>query len=130
MGTLTLELAKQLKGKKVRIQSHGYAGQDTDVVIKIGKIESEYNLAKKVKNICGFSTQAEYWESFMTQDRLKEVKSRLVLLTDSGKPTFAWIDMIEFKSYNRWAKKENKDAVKSPAFNLGDADRIVSYKMA
>lgn len=82
--TLTLELAKALKGKKIVAKYFGYNGQDGVFGFEVGEIVSSYDLAAQRNIGDGFENQAKYWESYMTPLALEKTKTDLHLLDING----------------------------------------------
>ncbi len=115
MQDLTLKKAMELKGKRIETIAFGYAGQDVIDNFVVGDIVSEYDYYKFIaKEDCfpnekGHQNRAEYWESYMTPEQLREVKNRLILLRKDGTQT------------NMFIGADGK------TFCCSDADRFVSY---
>ena len=93
---LTVDIAKSLKGKRIATIYFGYRGQDGIDEFTVGEIVSELDLARQETSYSQidsrFPNRAEYWESYMTEAQLKEVKSRLMLLTEEGRNTQIFAD--------------------------------------
>jgi hypothetical protein len=115
MTTLTLKKAKELKGLSIRIKAEGYAEQDTDTIIVVGEVMSEYDIAK-LSPCDGYNNRAEYWESYMNERQLEEKKTTLQLLDFEGKQTY-------IRSYFYPNRTQNQ----RDYFTLGDSDRYVSF---
>jgi len=81
---LTEELARELKGKKIATIYFGYKGQDGFDEFVVGDIKSRYDLAKEELNCGKYANRAEYWESYMSEKQLYEVKNELMLLKEDG----------------------------------------------
>lgn len=111
---LTLDAAKSLEGKKIQTFFFGYDHQDGVDEFVIGEIISEYELAKR--NTEGFKTnQAEYWESYMTEKQLNEMKTTLQIITTDGRKTYI--------RHNPIWNRDNE-------FHCSDVDRTVFYRVA
>lgn len=102
---LTIEKAKELKGKRISTIYFGYSGQDGVDNFVVGEIVSELEYVRNLKEECypnkhGHKNRAEYWESYMTPQQLEETKNKLLLLTEDGRNTFiftnGWYDNGEF----------------------------------
>lgn len=115
MQDLTLKKAMELKGKRIKTIAFGYAGQDVIDNFVVGDIVSEYDYYKFIaKEDCfpnekGHQNRAEYWESYMTPERLTAVKNNLMLLRKDN--TLTYISL----GYN------------GETFSCGDLDRFVSF---
>jgi len=111
---LTLDLANKLKGKHISTIYFGYRGQDGFDNFIVGEIRSSYDLAKDDTNYKSidpkFNNRAEYWECYMTKEKLNDEKSTMVLLASDGRDTF-----IRAHSIN--------DGV----FSCSDTDRFVYF---
>lgn len=79
---LTLAAARKLKGKKIRYSYRGYNGYSEGEMV-VGDIVSDYDLAAR-EPYKGYASRAEYWESFMTAEKLQDTKDELVLLDEKG----------------------------------------------
>lgn len=89
---LTVRIAEQLKGKKISTIYFGYRGQDGFDEFVIGEVVSEIEYYRNLKEECylndpKFKNRAEYWESYMTEKQLLEVKNTLVIITADGRYT-------------------------------------------
>lgn len=110
---LTVELAKQLKGKSISTIYFGYKGQDGVDNFVVGEIKSHYDLAKEEsynQHDPRFATRADYWESYMSDAQLNEEKSTLMLLAQDGRETY-----IRAHSFN------------CGVFTCSDSDRFVYF---
>lgn len=117
---LTVNSAKVLKGKKIQILNFGYDHQDSTNEFVIGDVMSELEYYRQLKEECypdkhGHKNRAEYWESYMTPEQLKEHRETLVIVKDNGESTYI--------SYNPKYDHDN-----SKTFYLGDVDRLVWFK--
>lgn len=117
---LTVESAKALKGNKIQILIFGYAHQDHTEEFVIGDVMSELEYYRQLKEDCypdkhGHKNRAEYWESYMTPEKLEEHRETLVIVKDNGE-----------SSYIRYNPKYDYD--NSKTFYLGDVDRLVWFK--
>jgi hypothetical protein len=113
---LTLEIAKNLIGKKINTIYFGYRGQDGVDEFVVGNVISEMDYYRNLKEDCyidhpkGFKNRAEYWESYMPANVLSEYNNTMLLVTDDGRHTAIR------------AHKEN-DGV----FTCSDVDRFVYF---
>lgn len=113
---LTIDKAKELRGKKIQILNFGYAHQDHTDEFVVGEILSEFEIAQRNKDgFKGFKSQAEYWESFMSPQKLEAMKESFELLNDKGGHTFA-----------KYSADEDLDG----QFHLGDIGRLVWFMVA
>lgn len=111
--SLTVELAKSLKGQKIKTRFSGYAGQGGDEIFVVGEILSSYDLAKR-EPIEGFASRAEMWDAQLSAQRLKELKSTLEILREDGTPTY-------IRSHNFRGVQDS--------FTCSDIDRYVSFEI-
>ena len=102
---LTVEIAKKLKGKRISTIYFGYSGQDGIDSFVVGDVVSEFEYYRNKKEECypnkqGHRNRAEYWESYMTEEQLAEVKDKLILTDKEGRNTNiftnSWYDGGEF----------------------------------
>lgn len=107
---LTLDLAKELKGKRIATIYFGYRGQNGVNDFIVGEIKSRYDLAKEELNCGKYSNRAEYWESYMTENQLEETKTNLMLMKEDETNTH-----IGAHSFN------------DGAFTCSDSDRFVYF---
>lgn len=89
---LTIERAKELKGKSISTIYFGYKGQDGIDEFVVGDIISELEYYRNLKEDCypdakGHKNRAEYWESYMTDEQLEAHRSKNILLTEDGRNT-------------------------------------------
>lgn len=111
---LTLEVAKELKGKRLYTMYFGYSGNRNEVrEIIVGEIVSEWDIAK-TKPMEGYNNRAEYWESYMTENQVKENKETLQIMEPDGKETY-------MRCYL------SNPFFKTPTFTCSDMDREVYY---
>jgi hypothetical protein len=108
---LTLELAAELKGKRIQTIYFGYRGQDGTDDFIVGEVLSEYQLAERNVDVKNFpqGNQAKYWESYMSGDRIEATKREMHLLTADGRATL--IRTTQFTN----------------EFHCSDSDRIVQF---
>lgn len=109
---LTKKDAQRLKGKKIKTIYFGYAGQDGVDEFEVGEIASEWELA--VREILDWGkfngkSRAEYWASYMSEEKINEAKNTLMLLRADGS-----------KTYIRCEQGED-------TFYCSDIDRFVRY---
>lgn len=109
---LTVNLAKKLKGKKIITKYFGDKGQNGVDEFVIGDILSEYDSATKNidDKIWKQGSQAKYWESYMSKEKIQEKKETLELFTEDGRNTY-----IRAHSFN------------DGAFTCSDSDRFVYF---
>ena len=116
---LTIEAARELKGKKIQTIHFGYAHQDGTDEFVVGDITTEMEYYRNLKEECfpdqhGNRNRAEYWESYMTASQLKRKRERLILLREDGTSTSIFYDPAE-------------DYDKNEVFSCSDIDRWVFY---
>lgn len=92
---LTVTDAESLKGCRISTYYEGYAGQDGQDSFVVGDVVSELEYYRNLIEDCfpdegGFKNRAEYWESYMTDDQLKEKREKLVLLREDGSNTYIY----------------------------------------
>lgn len=111
---LTVELAKQLKGKKIYWFYFGYSGNERQVYeMVVGDIVSELDYYS-TQPCDGYSSRAEYWKSYMTDKQLKEKENTLLLLNAGGGTDFIYVHL-------------NSVFFREPTFTCSDEDREVFY---
>ena len=112
---LTLEAAKALKGDGIYWMYFGCNGNENTVSeMIVGDIVSAFDYAKK-KYVEGYTSRAAYWESYMTEEQLDEVKTQLVLLDNEGKDRGIYCHAKSFGFFDE------------PTFTCSDEDREVYY---
>lgn len=114
---LTLEAARNLKGKRIQTIYFGFRGQDGSSEFVVGDIISEWDYFLNLKEDCfpdekGHKNRTEYWQSWMTEEQIKRTKEELLLLTENGEDTYIRY-IPDFENGHR--------------MTCGDADRDVSY---
>ena len=90
---LTIEAARELKGKKIQTIYFGYAHQDHTNEFVVGDLVSEWEYCRNLKEDCfpdekGHQNRTEYWASYMTAEQIKRCKEKLVLTTEEGELTY------------------------------------------
>lgn len=85
---LTVTIAKSLIGKKIRTIYFGHAGQDDVDEFIIGEIISEYDIASRNNDCPGYTSRANYWESYMSKSQLDRAKNTFQILNSDGKETY------------------------------------------
>lgn len=91
---LTIEAARELKGKKIQTIYFGYEHQDGTDEFVVGDLVSEWEYYRNLKENCypdekGHQNRTEYWASFMTPEQIKRSKEQLELLdAETGDLTF------------------------------------------
>lgn len=112
---LTIEDAKNLKGKKIQTIYFGYAHQDNTEEFVVGEVMSNLEYYRQLKEECfpnnkGHQNRAEYWESYMSDEQLDRERRTMVLLREDGTSTHMFCDTLL-----------------GNIFHCSDADRWVSY---
>jgi len=112
---LTIDLANELKGRKIATLYFGYRGQDGFDEFIVGEVISELEYNRNLKESCyenhpKFKNRAEYWESYMTPSELKLRRERLLLLASDGRDTYIYADPFN-----------------EGAFTCSDNDRFVYF---
>jgi len=108
---LTVDLANELKGRKIATIYFGYRGQDGIDNFIVGEVKSEYQQAETITE--GFEkegNQARRWDAVMSTSQLNKYKSTMLILTAEGRNTFIR------------AHEENHGA-----FTCSDTDRFVYF---
>lgn len=90
---LTLDLAKQLIGKRIQTIYFGYRGQDGTDDFVVGEIVSDLEYHRNLNEDCyknnpKFKNRAEYWESYMSESELNARKNSLKLIAADGRDTY------------------------------------------
>ena len=112
---LTVEAAKELRGKTIEWMYFGYEGNQNQVErMVIGDIVSEWDYYK-TQSCDGYKNRTDYWESFMDERRINSLKNTLMLLDNEGKTSF-------LRCYPK-----GESFFKEPIFTCSDADRNVYY---
>ena len=114
---LTLEIAKQLKGKTIATTHPVYRANTATVTeFVVGEIISEWDLAAKNVDAKNFpqGNQQLYWASYMSEDRIQEAKNTLVLLAEDGNNNYIRCHI-------------GSGYFPEPTFTCSDADREVYY---
>lgn len=113
LSLLTISNVESLKGKRIQTIYFGYNGQDGVDDFVVGEVLSEYDRAAREIMDDG-RTRAEYWDSFMSADKLKVKKEDLTIITADGRDTFI-----------RYASQWSHDGT----FHCSDVDRAVFYRV-
>ena len=120
---LTVEVAKELRGKRIKTFYQGYAGQNGKDDFVVGEIISEWDLASR-DQFKGFENRQEHWKTFFSEEKINTSKKRLELLKENGERTFFYCEETPvFDSENKvcgWSYG---------AFNCSDDDRWVTYQI-
>ncbi|MCW3109907.1 MAG: hypothetical protein JWQ09_4413 [Segetibacter sp.] len=119
---LTLDIATQLKGKRIVTTSPEYHANKLHIhEFKVGEIVSSWEDAKNRKyvkqnnpNHFQYDTFQDYWASYMNERQIKEEKDKLILFSNEGERmcvahTGAW-NMFD-----------------EPTFTGSDADRAIYF---
>lgn len=90
---LTIEAARELKGKKIQTIYFGYAHQDGTDEFVVGDLVSEWEYYRNLKEDCypnekGHQNRTEYWASYMTPAQIERCKEQLELTTEEGLLTY------------------------------------------
>lgn len=109
---MTVEKARQLKGKKILWLYFGYMGQSEVEEMVVGDILSQYEY-NKTQPMKGWPSRSDYWESYMTPEKLQETKETLMLLDASGRDRFIYAHSTNYYP--------------EPTFTCSDADREVYF---
>lgn len=113
---LTVEAAKELKGKRIAYLFFGYAGNQNEVrETTVGNIVSSFDY-EKTQPFEGFASRADQWITFMTKKQVKEQQEKLLLLDENDKYT-SYICCYGGK-YSFFPE---------PTFTCSDVDREVYY---
>lgn len=109
---LTLEKAQGLIGKTIRYFVSADSGNaDYTGQITISGIVSEWEYNKK-QPMKGYQSRTEYWESYMSESRIEELKNTLIILDEKGSAE---------PHYMRLYPGDD-------AFCMSDADRYVVFE--
>lgn len=112
---LTLAAARQLIGKTIEWMYFGYHLNPLHVgKTTISQILSEYEIAQKEK-MERFANRAEYWESYMSAEKLQEKKETLEIVDERGRNTCIV------------CHPESVSLYKELTFTCSDADREVYF---
>lgn len=114
---LTLEIAKTLKGQKIQTIYYGYEHQDHTDEFVVGEVMSNLEYYRQLKEDCfpdkaGHQNRAEYWESYMSEERLQDERDKMILLQADGTPTYMYC---------------GRQFLYQDIFHCSDEDRIVYY---
>lgn len=111
---LTTYIAADLKGKRIQTIYFGYRGQDGVDDLVVGDVISAYELASRQvdQDTWPQGSQAKYWESIWSADKIERSKQEMHLLAADGR--------------NTYITTEPGDC----AFHCSDADRLVYYIVA
>ena len=81
---LTVEAAKQLKGKRILYFYFAYnINKETVKELVVGDVVSEWDFYK-TQPCPGYSNRTEMWEETLEEERIEEHKNRLLLLSAEG----------------------------------------------
>lgn len=107
---LTIERAKELKGKKIRTIYFGYDYQDDVDEFVVGEVVSNLEFARQntegYPDNQGNKNQREYWESFMSASQLQFYADRLMLLRDDKTDTYMRVDSKDGDIF--WCSDEDR----------------------
>lgn len=118
MEFLTLRIAKELKGKKIRYGAPAYwCNYPPRGVMVIGELISEWDY-HKAEPCQGFESRTAYWESYMRPEQIEELKKTILLLDGDGKWEHPFIRCHLIDT-----------PFDEPTFTIGDADRAVSFEV-
>ena len=112
---LTVEAARNLKGKKIIYAYFGYNPAQVEEMV-VGNIVTEYDFYK-TQPCPGYDSRTAYWESYMPEEKLQDTKETLLLLDENGAydPHYIKAHLGKYNFYNE------------PTFTCSDADREVYY---
>lgn len=111
---LTLEKAKQLKGKKLLTwHPHYHANYSEVEEWTIGEIINEWEFYKN-EPMTGYESRTAYWDSYMTERQKKETKETFEILDIDGKHTYFYCHL-------------SNPYYSEPTFTCTDADREVYF---
>lgn len=111
---LTLEAAKSLKGKTIIWTYFGYPlNQQQLYKTTVGDILSELDYYD-TQAMEGWKSRAEYWKSYMSEEKLRERRETMVMLDDQNKLVYIYCHC-------------NSDFFDEPTFTCSDEDRCVYY---
>lgn len=108
---LTVEKARQLKGKRIYWMYFGYKGQDEVGEMVVGDIVNKYDYYMS-QPMEGWPSRSDYWNSYMKANALQEIKDTLMLLEADGKDPFIYAFPHTYDE---------------PTFTCSDADREIYY---
>lgn len=117
---LTVEVAKQLKGRRIASMYFGYNGQDGYNDFVIGDVVSEYDYYQNLKeehfqeSSSKYKNRTEYWESYMSNEQILIRKHTMILLDEN------YSNRLHYYAYNCGFFEE-------PTFTCSDADRVVFF---
>lgn len=112
---LSVETAKSLKGKKIATTNREYKYNSPRVsIFVVGEIISEWDYAATQPMNEKHKTRKDYWESYMSEDQIDEMKTKLILFSEDG----GRFHVAHTKYHNFYSE---------PTFTGSDADREVYY---
>lgn len=112
---LTVEKAKELKGKRIAYMYFGYHGNENTVEeMVVGNIISSLDY-EEIQPLSGYKSRAAYWRSYMNEKQLREKMDTLLLLEENGNNPFIY------------AYTGEGNLFEVPTFTRSDADRKVYY---
>lgn len=114
MKTLTLNVAKTLKGKRIRYSAEGY-DRTYSGELTAGEIVSEWDYYK-TQPCPGYPSRTAEWETWMRPERIREAKNKLILLDEEGNNKHYIYCYLNSRFFNE------------DTFTLSDADREVFYE--
>lgn len=106
----------EIIGKRIQTIYFGYRGQDGIDDFIVGEMVSSWDLAGRedYTNIDPrYKTRQDYWQSYMTEQQIRDEKNRMTILTAEGKPTYINTDLRYDDGF----------------FWCSDSDRIVRYRI-
>lgn len=115
---LTVAKAEGLIGRTIAITNPEYRYNSPSVrTFKVDRLVSAWNRAAERAYINNsFSNWQEYWKSYMSPEKIKEQKSKLLIVDETGKSFAA----AETNMALSWFEE--------PTFYGSDADRPVIFK--
>ena len=113
MKTLTLNVAKSLKGKTIKYSAEGY-NRTYVGKLTIGEIISEWDYYK-TQPCPGYPSRTAEWETWMSPEQVLNAKNKLILLDEEGNNKHYIYCYLNSGYFNE------------DTFTLSDADREVLY---
>lgn len=111
---LTVEAAKDLKGKIIEWMYFGYEGNQNQVYkMLVGDMVSEWDYYK-TQPCEGYESRTAYWKSYMDKRIINSLKNTILLVDGEGKGRMV-------------CYPKGESFFKVPTFTCSDADREVYY---
>lgn len=104
---LTIQKAKELKGKRIAVTNEEYKDNTPDVsVFVVGDIISEWNLSER-EPMEGYANHQQYLKSYMSREQILSCKNRVKLLDDQGNVTRCTAD-FRLDDYPFWGSDSDR----------------------